>query len=129
MEAFAAEATQEFRPELLSQLPVETFESFNDDQLSSLISQAEQSLPADVADLLPSNEVELRNFDFDQFADEIPDDVLDQVQEQILPNLTPQMAELFDASQLVAVADKVDLLRPDFINALNEDQLAAIGEK
>ena len=128
MEAFAVEATQEFRPELLSQLPVETFESFNDDQLSSLISQAEQSLPAEFANLLP-DPVELRNFDFDQFADEIPDDVLDQVQEQILPNLTPQMAELFDPSQLGGVADKVDLLRPDFINALNEDQLAAIGQK
>ena len=75
---------------------------------------------------MPSNEVELRNFDFDQFADEIPDDVLDQVQEQILPNLTPQMAELFAPSQLGAVGDKIDLLRPDFINALTKDQLAAI---
>ncbi len=128
MQVFAAEATQEFKVELLSELTVETFETFDQKQISTLIEQVEQSIPKDILRLASETDLDLKDFDFDQFSDQLPENTLNLLQEQILPNLPPQIANLIEPSQIAALGDNVYLLPKDFLDALNESQLAAIGK-
>ncbi len=129
MEVFTSEATEAFKAELLSELTVDTFETFTTEQISSLFKKVEHSMSQEVFNLLPDSDIGLKNLNLDQFLnDDISENMLDKIQAQILPNLTPQMADLFEPSQIATLGANVDLLPKDFLNALDKDQLAALGK-